>query len=113
VINALGYKYDKEKESFSVGAGNANGQYSFAEGGSTTASGYSSHAEGIGSETGLTNITWENNSKILTKNNINIDVEIGNILRFYSDNVEYRKVVSKTETEIILDDTLPFSSDDV
>jgi hypothetical protein len=74
--------------------------------------GISSHAEGKGNITELTGITWSVNSKILT-NNTDINIEIGNIICFKSTTDEYRKVVSKTNTEIILDDTLPFSSDDV
>lgn len=46
VISALGYTYNKEKESFSVGGGTATGQYAYAEGKETTASGTASHTEG-------------------------------------------------------------------
>lgn len=46
IISALGYTYDKEKEAFSVGEGNATGQNSYAEGQGTTAAGLTSHAEG-------------------------------------------------------------------
>lgn len=87
-------------------------QASHSEGTDTVAYGISAHAEGKGNITELTGITWYSNSKILT-NNTNTNVEIGNILCFKSTTDEYRKVVSKTDTEIILNDTLPFSSDDV
>jgi hypothetical protein len=49
-VNALGYTYDKEKESFSIGSGSATNQYSYAEGSNTEASGGSSHAEGSNTE---------------------------------------------------------------
>ena len=87
-------------------------QASHSEGTDTMAYGISAHAEGKGNITELTGITWNVNSKILT-NNTNINVEIGNILCFNSTTDEYRRVISKTDTEIILNDTLPFSSDDV
>ena len=92
--------------------GETRGIAAHAEGTNTTAYGISAHAEGKGNITELTGITWYINSKILT-NSMNTNVEIGNILCFKSTTDEYRKVVSKTDTEIILNDTLPFSSDDV
>lgn len=49
-INALGYTYNKEKESFSIGSGSATNQYSYAEGSSTKAEGSYSHAEGHSTE---------------------------------------------------------------
>ena len=90
----------------------ASGFTSHSEGTDTMAYGISAHAEGKGNITELTGITWNVNSKILT-NNTNINVEIGNILCFNSTTNEYRRIVSKTDTEIILNDTLPFSSDAV
>jgi hypothetical protein len=61
VISALGYKYDAEKNSFSVGSGNANatGQNSYAEGFYTSASGDNSHAEGKGVIAALTGYNWD------------------------------------------------------
>jgi hypothetical protein len=48
IISALGYKYDKEKKSLSIGSSTttAPGQNSHAEGYWTTASGDNSHSEG-------------------------------------------------------------------
>ena len=49
VVSALGYKYDKEKESFSIGVNTTASEYSsYAEGNMTGATGYASHAEGSG-----------------------------------------------------------------
>lgn len=50
VISAIGYVYDNEKDSFSVGTGSATNQNSYAEGSGTIASGFSSHAGGEYSE---------------------------------------------------------------
>lgn len=49
-ISALGYKYDAEKNSFSVGNSTATGQYSYAEGCYTKATAFYAHAEGEGSK---------------------------------------------------------------
>lgn len=46
VISALGYTYDAEKNSFSIGDGTATVENSYAEGVNTKAEGYASHAEG-------------------------------------------------------------------
>lgn len=48
VISAIGYKYDKEKESFSIGVNTTASEYaSHAEGRSTQANNRGSHAEGM------------------------------------------------------------------
>ena len=51
VVNAIGYRWDSEKESFAEGnSSTASGEYSHAEGNTTVASGESSHAEGDNTE---------------------------------------------------------------
>ena len=129
-INALGYTYNKEKESFSIGSGSAIGEYSYAEGDNTIASGEASHAEGSytkafgdyshaegrGSQHHYDNFSFVENSTIISFNN-NSFFNIGDIILIVKEGEEefYTTVnsISENKSDVTVSNSIPFSNDNV